>query len=213
MRRGVAEFAPDPALVRALHVMFCWPGAFNRLSFVGEWRGHRISDSRDFGFDDRDAWSRFALRWGRDYDVLVSPGLRPHAGFGSCDSARVLWARVEGKQEAARLRAFRPSPTLVFREGESSRMVGLWVLRRPLRYEPLVRANRRLAHALFAPKKWSAPEFMFPLPGSCLRDGRRRPVPVHVEFFDPGGLFTARQVVGALKDAPDPNAWREAVAA
>lgn len=174
-----------------------------------------VSDlvSFDFAADDGPAdWVAMVTRMCEDRDVLLAAGSRRQRGHGTCRGARVLWARVEGKKEAAALERFRPRPTLVVREGSTSRMVALWSLRRPLSYDWLVRANRRIAHKLFGPKKWAEAEFMLPCPGSCLRTGRARPVPVHVESFDPAAIYVPREVVGGLKDAPDPNAWREAAA-
>lgn len=169
--------------------------------------------SYDFAVGDRAGWLRMVQRMSEDRDVLLSAGSRRRRGFGTCASASVLWCRVEGKSQERELLRFRPSPTLVVREGSTSRRVALWALRRPLEFDWLDRANRRIAHRLWAPKKWSAAEFQFPAPGSCLRVGRSRPVPIVAEWFDPVALFSPRQVVGALREAPSPNAWRGDVAA
>jgi hypothetical protein len=169
--------------------------------------------SYDFAVADGPAdWLGWVQRLSEDRDVRLGAGSRRGRGFGTCGQAAVLWARVESKREAVNLERFRPVPTLVLREGASCRRVALWSLRRPLSYDWLVRANRRIAHKLFAPKKWAEPEFAFPAPGSCLRVGRSRPVPIHVEHFE-ASIFHPREVVGALRDAPDPDAWREKAAA
>lgn len=156
------------------------------------------------------AWRGMVEVLSEDRDVTIAAAPRRRPGFGSSDLARCLWARVDSKRQQDALRAFRPSPTLVMQEGETTRLVALWALDRPLGYEWLIRANKRIAHRLGAAKKWSAPEFSFPAPGSCLRTDRVRPVLVHVEFFDSGGLFRPRDVVAGLKDAPDADAWRAA---
>jgi hypothetical protein len=168
--------------------------------------------SWDFAAHDRQGWTAMVSRMAEDRDVLLSAGSRRRRGFGSCHRAGVLWARVEGKRQALELLRFRPSPTIVLREGSTSRRTALWALRQPLSGEWLDRANRRVAHKLFAAKKWGVPEFEFHAPGSCLRVGRARPVPVRTEWFDPTALFMAREVVGQLREAPNPNAWRQAVA-
>lgn len=208
----MSEFAPDRRVLEALWLMICAPGYVNRVSWspaLGDDPGLHY----DFEFDQRDEWVRAVVSAGQDRDVRLAAALRSRRGMGTCSLSRVLWARVEGKKEAAALARFRPCPTLVLREGSTSRMVALWELRQALRYEWVLRGNKRISHALFAPKKWSDLEFTFPAPGSCLRAGRARPVPVHVEFFDPAAMFRPRDIVGGLKEAPDPNAWREAVAA
>jgi hypothetical protein len=169
--------------------------------------------SYDFAVGDRAGWLRMVQRMSEDRDVLLSAGSRRRRGFGTCASASVLWARCEGKPAMAALLRFRPSPTLVLQEGATTRRTALWALRRPLGYEYLLRANKRIAHALWVPKKHAAPEFVFAAPGSCLRVGRSRPVPVRVEWFDPAALFAAREVVGQLREAPNPNAWRGEIAA
>jgi hypothetical protein len=164
----------------------------------------------DYACSERRNWIGTVMSQSEDRDVLLSVGLRPRRGFGSCDSARCLWLRTESKKEAQMLARFRPKPTIIVREGSTSRMIALWQMRNPLTYEWLVRANKRIAHKTFSAKKWAAPEFAFPAPGSCLRAGRARPVPVRVEEFNPDAVYTPREVVGRLKEAPDPAAWREA---
>ena len=125
--------------------------------------------------------------------------------------ARDKNVRLEGKKSADILRRFRPVPTFVIREGSSSRYTAFWALSQPLtRWKDVDRANRRLAHALKAPKKYADPgEFYFAPPGTVLRVGRSRPCPVVVAR---AGLetYTVGEVVGRLRDAPDPDAWREA---
>lgn len=169
--------------------------------------------SYDVAAADVGSWLALVGRMCEDRDVVLSAGARRARGHGTCMTASVLWARVEGKKQEAALRRFRPSPSMVIREGSTTRRVALWALEKPLSYDWLVRGNKRIAHKLFAAKKWGDAEFVFPAPGSCLRVGRARPVPVSVEFFDPRGLYKAREVVGRLQDAPDANAWREARAA
>lgn len=208
-------FAPELEVVQALWLMVAMPGKHTRVAW-----SRAPGESLDRGLHIDVLCKRGGLKLftdtvlmkAEDRDVAISVGLRCREGFGSCDSARTLWARVEGKKEAEALMRFRPRPTIVLREGSTSRLVALWTLRNPLSYEWLVRANRRIAHKLFASKRWVEPEFAFPVPGSCLRAGRSRPVPVRVEEFR-WRVYTPKEVVRALKDAPDPDAWREKAAA
>jgi hypothetical protein len=141
-------------------------------------------------------------------ELEVSAVPRPERGHGTAGGAHCLWVRTEGRKQLQRLERFRPRPTLVLEEGDSTRRIALWALLGDgLNFERVVRANKRLAHALGAPKKHAAPEFMFNPPGSTLREKRARPVLIRVaERTDE--LYTLGQAVGRLRDAPDPDAWR-----
>jgi hypothetical protein len=142
-------------------------------------------------------------------EVEVSAVPRPERGHGSAGLAHCLWARTEGAKQLRFLERFKPRPTLVLEEGDSTRRVALWAVNQALPYDWVVRGNKRLAHALRAPKKWAEPEFMFNPPGSCLRDGRSRPVLIRVAERN-DEIYTPKDVVGRLKDAPDPMAWKQA---
>lgn len=121
----------------------------------------------------------------------------------------LLWTRTENKDSARRLERFRPAPSLLLREGDTVRHIAFWLVRRPLTWSQLERANKRIAHNVGAPKKYADPDtFTFPLPGTFLRRGRTRPVPVTVESMSLE-THTAKAIVGRLKDAPDPDAWRK----
>lgn len=143
------------------------------------------------------------------YSDEIRIGLpRRERGWGTASPSSVLWAATETPDQVKALQRFRPAPTLVLREGSSSRRMALWALERPLAWEWCVRANKRIAHRLRAPKKFADPDlFAVPAPGTCLHLGRARPAPVSVELLEPVA-YTARAVVGRLKDAPDPQAWR-----
>lgn len=150
---------------------------------------------------------------GMSLEIAVSAVPRPERSHGTAGLSSVLWARTEGKEQLRFLERFRPRPTLVLEEGDTTRRTAFWALSSPLNYEWTVLGNKRIAHALRAPKKHAEPEFMFNPPGSCLRDGRARPVLIRVaERTD--ALYHANDVVGrtrpggALKDPPDPDAWR-----
>lgn len=204
----MTTFACDPRILSLLWSMLAVPGMFNRVQWTrpGEPRPFWM----DYAWNEGREWLRAVTVYSEDCDVTLSAGARPRRGFGTCDSARVLWARCETKDAVKRLGWFKPRPTLVLREGSTSRYVALWELENALAYEWLVRANKRIAHKLGSAKKWAEAEFTFSAPGSCLRAGRSRPVPVHVESFEPLAVYRPRDVVGRLKEAPDANAWREA---
>jgi hypothetical protein len=148
------------------------------------------------------------LTWEREPLVNVVPLAKPGKYLERVPSS-ILWVRTETGKAASKLRSFRPAPHVVIREGASVRYVAFWALSDPLEDEWLGRANRRIAHALGAPKKHCGDTFAFHLPGTIMRAGRSRPVPVELVRFEPG-VLSARQVVGRLREAPDPDAWRTA---
>ena len=146
------------------------------------------------------------LCWEREPLVNVLPCRRAGRYLERVPSS-LLWVRTESGRAASRLRSFRPAPTVVIREGASVRYVAFWALSDPLEGDWLDRANRRLAHALDCPKKHASTAFTFQLPGTILRAGRSRPLPVELVRYEPE-VLSAREVVGRLREAPDPDAWR-----
>lgn len=148
-----------------------------------------------------------ALGADREVELFAVP--RPRRSVQFAGEASALWVRVEGSDQWGRLQRFRPSPTIILREGASSRANALWALDRPLTLGWARRGSERLSHALRAARKHADPDrFVVNPPGSCLREGRSRPVPV-VTHACTDAFYTAREVVGALRDAPDPDAWRD----
>lgn len=146
---------------------------------------------------------------GLSLEIQVSAVPRPTQEHGVAGLSSVFWVRTEGGRQLERLERFRPRPSIVLEEGDSTRRVALWALSVPMNYEWVVRGNKRLAHRLGAAKKHAEPEFMFNPPGSCLRDGRARPVLIRTVESNPDRVFKPGEVVGRLKDAPDPDAWRK----
>jgi hypothetical protein len=148
-------------------------------------------------------------RWSAEIRLSL-PRRRLH--FGTVSFAGCLWAMTEGTDQTQRLERFRPEPTLVLREGSSSRRTSLWLINRQLDYPRLLRANRRLAYRLRAVQKAGDPdELRVPMPGACLRKDRARPIPVVMERLDADlGSFTVREMVGKLRDPPEANWWEKA---
>ena len=118
----------------------------------------------------------------------------------SWGDASMLWALLPSPASCTKLERFQPTPTFVWREGRSSRRVAVWSLSRPLRARFVLQATERLAHALGARRKAASPSALIPSPFS----GRWAPE------FESLGVYTPRQIVGGLRDAPDPNAWKAA---
>jgi hypothetical protein len=134
-------------------------------------------------------------------------GMRPAEWVGK---STVLWARLDNNRQMNVMRNFNPVPTVVVRHGASVHRLAIWWLSTPLNVVQLERANRRIAHALGAKKKFAdATQHVF-VPGTVLRNAApgRKAVAVHVEY-ESGGRYTLGQVVGHLPDAPDPDAWRD----
>src|SRR5688572_20614819 len=172
--------AGDAITGLAFHL--CWPGATLRVHHDGESRVvkptrawelvHRVEQ------ENRDL--RFEVAGGR---------------LGA------FWVRTEGQEQGKRLGRLRTSPSMVIREGASSRRWSFWFLTgRPdlLTYQQIVKGNKRLAYACGATQKHGDPDHtMFPIPGTCLRD-KTRPVPVLVEAMNLNE-YRPRQVVEGLK--------------
>lgn len=144
------------------------------------------------------------------FNEQVEIGIPAVRVFGGVREATAFWVRVEGTDQNRRLGWFKPAPSLILREGSSSRRVAVWPLAHPVRWVGINRGNRRIAHRLRAPKKHSEPENLWiPAPGTCLRAGRTRPVPIVVERLELD-VFMPLDIVGLLKDPPAADAWMQA---
>lgn len=179
--------------ITGLAWMLAWPGTSLHLHVNGEPRKVRLNQ---FGR----LVTRLELEQGPHMELELSGGR-----YGA------FWCMVSGSEQNAFLARFRPHPTLVMREGSSSRRTAVWALHgRPdlLSYEQIVKGNKRIAHALRAPKKNADPDrARFVVPGTALREDRSRPVPIVVEHLSVEE-FRPRQVVGSLKDPPVPT-WNQ----
>jgi hypothetical protein len=123
--------------------------------------------------------------------------------------AWVLWTRLERPGCAEKLSRLAVAPTLVLREGRSSRRTALWALSAPLWGEWITRATERLSYALGGRRGAADASALIPSPFTRQTFGRRTPARVYQEF-ESDSRATAREIVGGLRDAPDPDAWREA---
>lgn len=198
--------------VAAIVFLLGWSGGVMEVQSWDETRGHRSA----YFLMDRDAGARVA-RYVREVDERhsceVRLGVPAVKTKGGVRSATAFWARVEGTEQNEWLQRFAPTPTVILREGASSRRWALWALEHPVRWVGVDKGNRRIAHRLRAPKKWAEPEKLWmPAPGACLRRDLARPVPVVVERL---GIETypPLDVIGRLKDPPAADAWRDRVAA
>lgn len=121
----------------------------------------------------------------------------------------VIWVRTSTGAAAAKLRQFKPMPDVVIREGGSVRYVAFWALAEPLSGEWTEKATRRLAKH-FNGGRYADAElgFSFYLPGTVVRLGRGRPLPVELVRFE-AAVHRAGDVVGRMKDPPTDEERRE----
>jgi hypothetical protein len=142
-------------------------------------------------------------------DVFVSPVPRAHPDDLSWAQTHVLWARLETPECAALLGRMRVGPTLVIREGQSSRRTALWALSAPLEGPWIIRATERLAHVLKGRRATASPTSVIPSPFTRITVGRARPSSCFIEY-ESETFATAREIVGGLRDAPERHDWRQA---
>jgi hypothetical protein len=122
--------------------------------------------------------------------------------------ATALWARIEGPKELKRAHGFRPLPSVAVQANGVRWLI--WPLDRWLPYFEVEERNRKIAFRLGATQKYGSPEnFWLPAPGSCLRVGRSRPVPVVCRRLQPH-VFSPDQVTAGLKEPPAKFDWRQA---
>lgn len=127
-------------------------------------------------------------------------------GRGPC-GATFLWCRVEGPKEIKRAHQFRPLPSVAV-QANGVRFL-IWPLKTWLPYFDVEERNRKIAYRLGATQKYGTPENLWmPAPGSCLRVGRARPVPVVCRRLE-AVAFKPDQVTGRLKDPPERYDWRK----
>ncbi len=139
----------------------------------------------------------------------VHLGLPERRRGGQPCGATILWARVDGKKQLEAAHRFRPLPSIAVQEG--ARRWLLWPLNRWLGYFDVEERNRRIAYRLGATQKWGLPEsFWLPAPGSSLRLGRARPVPVVCRRLEPV-VFSPDEVTRGLKEPPAKYDWRQAL--
>lgn len=128
---------------------------------------------------------------------------------GGVSSSTVLWCWCDSRDSSWRASRFQPAPALVLRFGASAQRLCLWGLREAVPWPSIEPHNGRLSYALRAPRtRCEAEQLRVPMPGTFLRVGRSRPVPVMVTRMEMTG-YTRSQVTSQLKDAPSRDAWRQ----
>lgn len=133
-------------------------------------------------------------------DVRVSFVPRTEHNVYALGQTHVLWARMERPACGELLGRLPVGPSLVIREGRSSRRTALWALSRPVSGDWITQGNERLSHACKGRRGTADASAMFPSPWS----GK-----AWVEY-ESDSYATARQIVGGLSDAPATDGWRHA---
>lgn len=132
----------------------------------------------------------YHARAGHDPKIGLVPRRDRH--LDNLAPSQCLWASIENPVSVRNLEAFRPRPTLLFKQGR--KRVAVWWLTKPLpmnadtELDWLTRANKRLAYALKANSRHADPSWLMPL--GELVDA------------DPSRMYEAKTVVGKLRDAP-----------
>lgn len=145
----------------------------------------------------RDAFAELML----EPDARVSFVPRTDRDPFSLAQTHVLWARLERPASADLLSRLPVGPTLVIREGRSSRRTALWGLSRPVSGDFITRGNERLTHACKGRRRAADASSLFDSPFTHGKSW--------VEYFDDVNPFrSAREIVGRLKDAPATDGWR-----
>lgn len=184
--------------LQALDLLMGWHDPWMPMEFRREGRTarywHRCGNGRTL--------AETVQRADELYSDEIILRLPEHARGKGPLGATVLWCRVEGKDQLERARRFRPLPTLVLQEGASSRRLLMWGLRSWVDYFEAEQLNKRIAYRLRAVQRHGVPENLeVPAPGTCLRLGRTRPVPVVVGRLTTD-VYMPAAVAGKLKDPP-----------
>jgi hypothetical protein len=199
----VREIIPHEDGLAALEYIAGWTGSWFPIR-LSDWQPQTECIWRQ---GPQAGLAKVVRRLEDDGEVLIGlPQAQPCNGGVS--SGTVLWARVEGTEQLARARRFRPLPSLVLAEGSSSRRWLLWSLSEPVGYTDLLAANRKVAYALKATQKFGDPDLAWlPAPGTRL--GKTGSIPVRVARLTAED-WTVRQVTGRLKEPPSPDSWMDA---
>lgn len=164
---------------------------------VINWQDGSRRETSWFPVSDYDRWESmlaFHRMMGNDPRISLVPRRDKH--LDNVGTSTVFWVRGETGESWARLRNFKPRPSLILRDGQTCRYTALWWLDRPLpvmsdpEKDWLTRGNRRLAAALKGRLGASEPEWLMPYGLSLLAEA------------DWSRRYTAKQVVGKLADRP-----------
>lgn len=113
-------------------------------------------------------------------------------------ASHLLWCHLRTGEAQRQLEAFRPAPTIVLREGRTLHRWALWSLSRPLCGSWVERATARLSYRLRGLRRAGMGDTLIPSPftGQTWTE------------YETTDVYSPRQIVGHLREAPDPNGWR-----
>ena len=142
-----------------------------------------------------------------DVFIGAAPRVRRQGSADAIERSWALWVDLDQPDALARLEAFEPAPSIVLMTGSPGHALALWPLRHALTPAHLVRANRRLAHALAGDLAATdlARIVRVPQTANFKSDPPASVECVRLEL----AVFEARDVVGKR---PDPPSTRPAAA-
>jgi hypothetical protein len=145
------------------------------------------------------------------YEDEITLGLpQSRRWAGGTGHATILWTRVENGGQLEKAKELRPLPTLILREGVSLKRLLIWALEERLPWTEVVAANKRIAYRLGTRQADADPDQLrIPCPGTRLRAGRVKPVPVVCARLETTS-YSCREVTGFLPDPPVVNWWEKA---
>jgi hypothetical protein len=134
---------------------------------------------------------------------------QPKRFAGGTARATILWTRVENGGQYEKAKELRPLPSMVLREGGTLKRLLIWALEERLPWTEVVAANKRIAYRLGTRQADADPDLLrIPCPGTRLRAGRVKPVPVVCARLETTS-YSCREVTGFLPDPPAFNWWEK----
>ena len=138
-----------------------------------------------------------------DVYVGAAPRVRQQGTKDAVHRGWALWTDLDEPDALDRLQAVTPAPSIVLLTGSPGHALAIWPLRSSLAPAHLVRANRRLAHALGGDMAATdaARILRVPQTANFKHDPPAAVECVRLEL----DVFEARDVVGELPDPPSPR--------
>jgi hypothetical protein len=140
------------------------------------------------------------LRERHNVYASVAPRTEPRGGKDAVARVWTLWADCDSPEAVERLRAFKPTPSIVIASGTDGHLHAYWPLRRAVEPAWARRANLRLAHALGADRNCCDWARVMRVPASFNRK-HDPPIPVRCLRLELD-VFELADVVGHLGDEP-----------
>lgn len=136
-----------------------------------------------------------------DVYVGAAPRVRKQGTKDAVHRGWILWIDLDEPDAIDLLEAFTPAPSIVLLTGSPGHALAIWPLRTALAPEYLVRANRRLAHALGGDLKATDAARIIRVPQTS---SHKHTPPTAVECVRLElDVFEARDVIGRLPDPPE----------